>query len=101
VTEAYDTSSACSMPNVSPASTVESFRFVATRTGTRDVPSVLACATGTNAPCDSRAHRQHKIADAIAAAVSIGNVPINAIRARPVHQGITLLVVSPYLPPLN
>src|ERR1700722_18277485 len=72
VTEAYDTSSARSLPNISPGLAVERFRFVATSTGTRDVPSVSACATGTKAPCASRPlHPQQKIADKIAAAVNM------------------------------
>src|ERR1700730_8390180 len=71
VTEAYDTSSALSLSNISPASAVERFRFVATSTGTSDVPSVLACARGISAPCDNRAlHPQQKNADAITAAVN-------------------------------
>jgi hypothetical protein len=86
VTEAYDTSSARSLPNISPALAVERFRFVATSTGIRDVPSVSACATGTKAPWDSRPlHPPQQIADAIAAAVKLRNLPINAIPHGPLR----------------
>ena len=51
--------------------------------GTSDIPSVFACATGTNAPCASRPlHPQQKIADTIAAAVNKRSLPINKITPR-------------------
>jgi hypothetical protein len=72
VTEAYEVCSARPLSNISPGSVVERVRFVAMSIGTSDVPTVLACATGTKVPCDSRAlHPQQKSASATAAAFNI------------------------------
>ena len=90
MTEAYDISSAGLLSNISPASAVERLRFVATSTGTSDIPSVSAFGTGTNAPCASRPlHPQQKIADAKAAAVKRRTPSINTITQPPTPDGIT------------
>jgi hypothetical protein len=92
VTEAYDTSSAGLLLNISPAPAVERLRVVTTSTGTSDIPSPSTCATGTNSPCASRPlHPLQQIAEAKAVAVSKRILQIKTITRGPnPSQGVTL-----------
>jgi hypothetical protein len=77
--EAYDTCSARSLSNIAPSAAVARFRVVAISTGTIDVPSVPACATGSNAPWGRRLQAQQYKANPMVAIVDGRMVLNNAI----------------------